>query len=68
MEIPKSEIKQGDVQIVDRQYLDPEQIDRSFYHELIRNCSEKLEPNAESEALQPVASRMVEYVEALSLS
>jgi hypothetical protein len=59
MEINRNDIKQGDVQIVDRQFLDPEQIKNSFYHELIRNCAEKLDRNAN--VVQP-ATRMVDIV------
>jgi Myb-like DNA-binding domain len=59
MEIHRNDIKQGDVQIVDRQFLEPEQVSRSFYHELIRNCAEKLEKHAN--VVQP-ATRMVDIV------
>jgi Myb-like DNA-binding domain len=59
MEISSNDIKDGDVQIVDRQFLEPEQVQNSFYHELIRNCAEKLNGNAN--VIQP-ASRMVDIV------
>lgn len=59
MEITRDEIQQSDVQIVDRQYLEPDQVNQSFYHELIRNCIEKLQTN--SNVIQP-ATRMVDIV------
>lgn len=58
--IPADRIRPNvDVLIHDRAYLTPTAMSSSFYHELIRNCQDKLRPGADA---VPPATRMVDLV------